>query len=394
MKTNSYLTNLTSLRGIAALLTVVYHVDLMLGNGGGLLLRTADSLMFSRLYLMVDFFFILSGFIMLHVYGTSFSRGVTSAAFRKFTLARFARVYPLHLATLLYCVALYAIAARLGVPENPIAQAANSPASLVSNLLLLQSMNVHEWFTWVHASWSISTEWWMYMLFPFLVVPFARIGAAGRAVVVALCFAGYVGIMLWIVPIVTVPASIPFAKLDPASLSLDVAYQYGILRCLFGFLIGMALYRAYQQSWGKRWLGNGYAMLALVACEMLALHVAAPDALTVTFLPLILLSAAYGSQRMDQLLGSTPMRTLGDWSFSIYLTHQPMLFTWFAYVGYRALGTPPVAASSPPPVTSLLAGWGQCGLFIALLLVVARLTYRYIELPARQHINAWARPVA
>lgn len=394
MKPTSYLTNLTSLRGVAAVLTVIYHVDLMLGDAGGLLLHHTDSLMFTRLYLMVDFFFILSGFIMLHVYGTSFGTGVTAAAFRKFTLARFARVYPLHLATLLYCIGMYAVAARLGVPENPVAEAANSGYSIVTNLLLLQSMNVHDWFSWVHASWSISTEWWMYMLFPFLVVPFARIGAVGRAVVAALCFAGYVGIMVFIIPIVTVPASIPFVKINPADLSIDVAYQYGIIRCFFGFVIGMTLYMAYQHSWGKRWLGNGYAMLALVGCEMLSLHVAAPDVLTVTFLPLILLSAAYGSRRMDVLLGSKPMRTLGDWSFSIYLTHQPLLFTWFAYVGYRALGTPSVSAASRPLDTSLLAGWGECGLFIALALVVSSLTYRYVELPARQHINAWARRVA
>jgi peptidoglycan/LPS O-acetylase OafA/YrhL len=90
-------------------------------------------------------------------------------------------------------------------------------------------------------------------------------------------------------------------------------------------------------------------------------------------------------------LGSKPMRTLGDWSFSIYLTHQPLLFTLFAYVGYRALGAPAVPAASPPPATSLLAGWGECGLFIAVVLVVSSLTYRYVELPARQHINAWAR---
>ena len=391
MKPNAYLTNLTSLRGVAALLTVVYHVDLMFGNGGGALLHTADSLMFTRLYLMVDFFFILSGFIMLHVYGSSFASGVTAASFRKFGLARFARVYPLHLVTLLYCIAMFGIAARFGIPADPVSQAANSGYSIVSNLLLLQSMNLHNWFSWVHASWSISTEWWMYMLFPFLVVPFARIGSTGRAIVVACCFAGYVGIMLWIIPIVTVPASIPFVKVDPASLSINVAYQYGFLRCLFGFVVGMALYMAYQQSWGKRWLGNGYTMLALIACELASLHVAAPDVVTVAFLPLILLSAAYGSRRIDAVLGARPLRTLGDWSFSIYLTHQPMLFTLFTIVAYRALGAPRVGAASPPPTTSLLAAWGECGLFIALLLVVSSLTYRFVELPARQRINTWAR---
>ena len=64
-----YLSNLTPLRGIAALLTVMFHVDLMLGGGGNPLVKFKDALLFTRRYLMVDFFFVLSGFIMCHVYG-------------------------------------------------------------------------------------------------------------------------------------------------------------------------------------------------------------------------------------------------------------------------------------------------------------------------------------
>ncbi len=44
-----YLTNLTPLRGLAALLTVIYHVDLMIGGGGGALIKYKDSMVFSRM---------------------------------------------------------------------------------------------------------------------------------------------------------------------------------------------------------------------------------------------------------------------------------------------------------------------------------------------------------
>ncbi len=44
------------MRGIAALLTVIYHVDLMIGNGGDMLIKRKDSMVLSRMYLMVDFF--------------------------------------------------------------------------------------------------------------------------------------------------------------------------------------------------------------------------------------------------------------------------------------------------------------------------------------------------
>src|SRR5450432_852731 len=95
----SYLTNLTPMRGIAALLTVIFHVDLFMGNA---LVHPSASMILHRMYLMVDFFFILSGFIMCYVYGNRFKQQVKRKDFKKFTIARFSRVYPLHFATLIF----------------------------------------------------------------------------------------------------------------------------------------------------------------------------------------------------------------------------------------------------------------------------------------------------
>ena len=168
----SYLSNLTPMRGIAALLTVIFHINLF--TGGALVHPSASSIL-NRMYLMVDFFFILSGFIMCYVYGDRFTTQVKKTDFKKFTIARFSRVYPLHLSMLLFIIFILFLFAKLGVPKNPILQVDNNAYSVLTNLLLLHSMNFHNWFTWVHASWSISTEWWAYMIFPFLVAPFFQI---------------------------------------------------------------------------------------------------------------------------------------------------------------------------------------------------------------------------
>ncbi len=137
MKIVPYLSNLTPLRGIAALLTVIFHVDLMFGMGGDMLLKFEDSMLINRLYLMVDFFFVLSGFIMLHVYGPGFSDAVTISAFKRFTVARFARVYPLHFVMLAYCVVLFGASATLGIPAVPVLEIENNWFSIFTNLLLL-----------------------------------------------------------------------------------------------------------------------------------------------------------------------------------------------------------------------------------------------------------------
>ena len=389
-----YLSNLTPLRGIAALLTVLFHFDLMMGGGGNLLLKFKDSLLFTRLYLMVDFFFILSGFIMCHVYGKWFNDSVEKNEFRQFTIARFARVYPLHFVTLLYCIGLKLVfIAAGGIETNPMEAVSNNWAAIPSHLLLLHSMNVNEWFTWNNASWSISTEWWMYMLFPFLVKPFLKLRSVGRAMVVLACFAGYVFIMFVIVPIVTVPASIPFVAVDPANLSINVSYQYGFLRCLFGFVLGMMVYQYYVEGTAKRLLANGYVILLLTLGLGLCLHFAVPDVFSVVFFPLILLSAAYGSQRMNAFFGTKPLQSIGDWSFSIYLVHQPLLYTIATLISY--LNPPdPKAPAGPPPSMDMLTGWLFCLIFIAFTLLVSFLTYRFVEVPARKWINArWGRKV-
>src|ERR1700748_1364804 len=69
----AYLSNLTPLRGIAALLTVIFHIDIFLGWE---MLPPGGSPLLSHMYLMVDFFFILSGFIMCHVYSNRFLKDV------------------------------------------------------------------------------------------------------------------------------------------------------------------------------------------------------------------------------------------------------------------------------------------------------------------------------
>jgi peptidoglycan/LPS O-acetylase OafA/YrhL len=70
----AYLANLTPLRGIAALVVLLFHFDLFWGGPfAGTLFQTSTTLFVKKGYLPVDFFFVLSGFIMCHVYRRSFT---------------------------------------------------------------------------------------------------------------------------------------------------------------------------------------------------------------------------------------------------------------------------------------------------------------------------------
>ena len=387
MNTSKYLSNLTPLRGIAALLTVIFHVELVLYSFGGQLVPAESSSILGRMYLMVDFFFVLSGFILCYVYAQNFANSVTGDDFKKFTIARFARVYPLHLFSLLLTTIFLFLLSQWGATVSPIINTENSAYSFVTNLFLLHSMNLHQWFTFTHASWSISTEWWMYMLFPFLVWPFMKLGKVGRLAVLVLCVAGYLVIGYLLVPMVTLPDSLSFFR-SPGTppFSLNVSYQYGFARCFFGFIIGMVVYFGYKEDWGKKIFSSGTVFTILVIGLAICMHLAVLDVITVLFFPLILLSAAYGSKNLNTVLGSKPLQKLGDWSFSIYLIHQP-----FLYQGAAVMGNPE-KTGIPMPKLNLFTSWVTCLVFIVFILFISYLSYRFIELPARNYINGkWGK---
>jgi peptidoglycan/LPS O-acetylase OafA/YrhL len=224
------------------------------------------------------------------------------------------------------------------------------------------------------------------MIFPLLVNPIMKLKPAGIILVVILCFIGYLGITYFIIPLVTFPPEIPFVKINPASLSLNVAYQFGFLRCLFGFILGMAMYQSYKAGWGSKVLGNGYAMVIIALGIFTSLHLAMPDYITVAFFPLLLLSGSYGSTGIDKLFALKPLQKLGDWSFSIYLVHEPLIYTIGNIITYLSPVSKTIQAG-PPPKPDMLTAWLISICFIGVTLLISSLTYRFIEVPARNWIN-------
>ena len=99
--TINYISSLTPLRGIAALLVVLFHYQafsIMHGFPG--LLDQLNSQFITKGYLWVDFFFILSGFVISHVYGEKL-KNRSSSIVKNYLWARFSRLYPLHVFVML-----------------------------------------------------------------------------------------------------------------------------------------------------------------------------------------------------------------------------------------------------------------------------------------------------
>lgn len=152
---------LTSIRGVAALFVLCYHIA-----GSFSSYEFSFFKLFHNGSLSVDLFFVLSGFIMHHVYCASSDLSKFPNFFTSFMMSRIARLYPLHIITLLILVIILLV-----LPDfsNRYAAGTFTYTSFLFNLLLIQNWGFIG-PSWNLVSWSISAEWFMYLLFPFMLI--------------------------------------------------------------------------------------------------------------------------------------------------------------------------------------------------------------------------------
>lgn len=170
--------SLTSIRGFAATWVVLLHSSVLLFS----VLPEASALrsLIEAGGFAVPLFFILSGYVLGFSYATRLG-SLTTGKVLRFWLLRLGRVYPVHLLTLL---ASLAMAARRGWP----ADGDHGVERFVSNLLLIQAWDYSFRLSWNYPSWSISSEWFAYLLFPFLAAALSRLGRPPAVVLlVAAC---------------------------------------------------------------------------------------------------------------------------------------------------------------------------------------------------------------
>lgn len=362
----NYIDNLTTLRGIAALMIVVFHFEVLAAR----FINPEKSMLISKCYLMVDLFFIMSGFVMLHVYGDSFKNVIRAADFIKFIRARFARLYPLHLFTLLIIVVLFYGTHN---PANPV----QNPAAIPTHLLLLQSFGIHSIFTWNVPSWSISAEWWCYILFPLLV---RMLSKNKQTVFILLLLSAIIYIsILYFLPRVNF-----FEPSLPTQHNLDVTYDYGFLRGLAGFMAGIACYTFYEHPKFNLFLSKDITGIAVIIITTTALHLGLNDLIYIPLFMLIVLVIAANKGFIHKIFLFKPLQFLGTISYSIYLVHTILIFI-IAIPIVKTMGY--IYKDPGIPAVPFWTGLGICLAFLLMVIGVSSLTYFLIEKPCRSRIN-------
>ncbi len=380
---------LTPIRGFAAIIVSYFHARLILFPQW--LEPIIDTTHFlENGWIWVDIFFILSGFVMMHVYRDTFRTNVPYEEWGRFMWLRFSRIYPLFLTTFLVLLAweTYKYFHHIGFYGGPIYESwgvnglpafqgpLNSGGSIASTLLLLQGITSNG-LVWNFPGWSLSVEWLSYMFFPLMAVALAS--SAKQTV--------------W-VPILT--ALIVFCLIHDFG-TLDVTSSYGaILRGLAGFSLGVWLCQIKLSTVWQKLANNSLVIIGLIVAVGAVVHTQLTAATTllcyILFALLILFSANHTPDRSVALsiLDNKLTRWLGDISYSVYLWHSVILIVGVEVIN---LVTP----------DSLTWWYAQSDLrylalsFVALLSVllsVASLSYVYIEKPAMKFLRKKRAPKA
>lgn len=336
----------TGLRGLAAACVVCVHLPLPA--------RQLQSL-FPRGYLLVDLFFLLSGFVMAYTYRGRFARaGAAWPQARAFWEARIARIYPLH-AFVLLAMAAAAIAMALAHARFGLLRPIAWPLDLywARELLLLNNWTSAPDLAWNFPSWSIAAEAHVYLVFPLLIVALVRAPAAST-IGFALLAAGL------------------YAFLAGTPLQLDQIGWLALPRALAGFLLGM-LIEGLRPALAR--VPAPMLTLAQVAAVLAAAALLVrPWPTVLVIVPFAVLVAATADDRgaAARLLGSRLGRWLGDRSYSVYLVHIGVVEGVGQLLG-RA-GVPMGEAG------------GRLAMDVAgalLVLAVAHVTFVRVEQPAR-----------
>jgi peptidoglycan/LPS O-acetylase OafA/YrhL len=361
---------LESSRGVCAILVALVHLSAYGHFYGWSIIRHGSR--------GVPFFFVLSGFVMMHAYG-HFDHSWADA--KRFFLRRFGRLYPMHLAMLGYLVVmefakfLAVHYAHLHGGDAPFS-GSNSVAALVANFFLLNGLGFLHYFSWNGPSWTISIEFWVYWIFfaclATRVIPYAMVA----------------------LPIIAAAILIANAS-SPAP--LHPIEGIGVAVCIYGFFLGVAARRYFTSVRFPARLWWLVELLALIcSIGFFTLDFPYEDVVLPSLAALIIAILAHERSFLSRLLVTRPCLWIGKISYSIYMVHFVVLSTLNAILRaaqsafHLHIMRPMLGADSMIVGPSLWTMDVLAILYILTVIAIANWTYLKIEIPWRDRFNRLA----
>lgn len=355
---------LTAVRFLAALHVCVFHMYAMrIATGIGLVHRIA-----SIGYVGVNFFFVLSGFILVYTYA---DRGTPA---RQFWWARFARIYPAYLFSLVFTAPFF-FYVSLKMHPAPIAFMIWPQNHLITSCLLVVPL-IQSWvpgaaLAWNPPAWSLSDEAFFYLLFPALLVWLLSKSKKTWFGVALAAWAASLAVTLAYVFLR--PDGVSLVNDDSYFTWLSVVKFFPLVRLpefLLGACCGLLFLRnSIDRKWGTWFVLIGAAYFAVMVglAPRIPYPVLHDAALTPGF-ALIIFGLAL-RPAWSRVLEFWPLVLLGDASYSFYLLHANLIAMVFN----------PTGQPLNLPLWKLIAG-------LMVPVAISIVVYKWIESPARRKL--------
>jgi peptidoglycan/LPS O-acetylase OafA/YrhL len=345
---------LDAFRGLSAVMIVLFHSQFYQSHEPNSFIRNS--------YIFVDFFFILSGFVMSHAYK---QRILSGMGLRQFIVLRLARLYPLHLFTLLMWVPFVGIKYYMylhGMSQND-PSSINNFRTFLQNLFLLQGFSSTT--SWNFPSWSIGVEFYTYLLFYIIIIASFRITAKVR-------YALYALIALFAYILMTMHQGEAFVLEN-------------FLRCVSEFFFGMLifiLYKHYPIRSSRTIVATllEALILALLFCFITVMQNKNEYVHYVILLfgMLIYLFSSENIGLISKALETRALQHLGKISYSVYMTHA--LIVLLCYNILIRVGDVDIGKVEGLPKGVVLEYSNFLNMALVLFVIaVSTMTYKYVE---------------
>ena len=297
-------------------------------------------------YWAVQLFWIISGFVFAHVYA-----GKITAA-RDFAISRFARLYPLHVITLVFIGLIQILSKHIDGGYQVVT--VNDPYDFFLNLFFISQWGFQSAASFNAPIWSVSIEMGIYALFFILA---RNIFSAGVVFSVVLVLFGYV--------IVQVGTPLWF---------------FGM--CSMFFFTGVLIFYLLAKCRNNKIFILSICMLSLAYFSHFVISGIVerkPFTNTEGYLlaPIVVLAGLIDISRIGKKTFQK-LRWIGDATYSIYLWHFPIQVFVLTFLFYFSINR----SFFNRPITLFIWIFG--------MLLIGRLSFRYIERPLQSAAKSWA----
>lgn len=340
--------SLTGMRGLAAWWVVFFHFV----ESAAAFIPDWLQRLFSKGYLAVDLFFILSGFVIFISYRDGFGK-LTCRGYFYFLAKRLARIYPLHLLLLVLFISVPVAIHYFSTAKDLHGRFELS--YFIQSLFLVQNWGFSDGLDWNIPAWSISTELGAYLLFPFMCWLINRSLFRGEILVVSLMLITFLALALI------------FHTAQAGSIGGKIP-ELGLLRCVLEFFSGVGLGRLFVSRsrilYEGRWLHGLLAVLLIgtgISCGW-------PDYFFMPVAFMFVIAFLISTDTfVSEWLASPFIYFVGQISYSTYLCHD-LIRDWIKFLS-RSMGHQQMLA------------------YVVLVMIASIVLYFLVEEPSRRCLN-------